>query len=258
MSAYNSKRHSLPVGPRPLQLDAAHYTHSTVTSHAVAGYAQNPLSPTTPSRRPSSITYNPATRAPRPATPRTATGDSFASNAASTSGTAPPTPRGHLARSNSVGGALDSRRNTPPLTLAEKHADLLHFIAQKESKCLELRDQLAAHEKELLTLKRKWERIVARGFSSPHNTSFPASASASATSSFSSLNANGSAGAGVGAIDDPDAPGTPGTVLDGIREVGRFIAAAAYEGTRSLWGVWGVLEGAAREAAKRECGGFSG
>lgn len=30
-----------------------------------------------------------------------------------------------------------------------RHADLLHFIAQKERKCLELRDQLAAHEKEL-------------------------------------------------------------------------------------------------------------
>lgn len=31
-----------------------------------------------------------------------------------------------------------------------RHADLLHFIAQKESKCLELRYQLAVHEAELL------------------------------------------------------------------------------------------------------------
>ncbi|KAI5118603.1 hypothetical protein M0805_004178 [Coniferiporia weirii] len=49
------------------------------------------------------------------------------------------------------------------LTLAERHADLLRFIAQKESKCLELRSQLATHEAELLALKRKWERIVSRG-----------------------------------------------------------------------------------------------
>ena len=44
-----------------------------------------------------------------------------------------------------------------------RHADLLHFIAQKESKCLELRTQLAQHEADLLLLKRKWERIVSKG-----------------------------------------------------------------------------------------------
>ncbi|KAF9443490.1 hypothetical protein P691DRAFT_713223, partial [Macrolepiota fuliginosa MF-IS2] len=54
-------------------------------------------------------------------------------------------------------------RERPPLTLTEKHADLLRFIAQKESKCLELRSQLAIHETELAQLKRKWERIVNRG-----------------------------------------------------------------------------------------------
>ena len=57
-------------------------------------------------------------------------------------------------------------RERAPVTLAEKcvseclerlyadnsfrHAELLHFIAQKESKCLELRSQLAVHEAELL------------------------------------------------------------------------------------------------------------
>ncbi|TFK21747.1 hypothetical protein FA15DRAFT_758526 [Coprinopsis marcescibilis] len=55
------------------------------------------------------------------------------------------------------------RERTVPITLAEKHAELLHFIAQKEAKCLELRSQLAGHEEELLQLKRKWERIVNRG-----------------------------------------------------------------------------------------------
>ncbi|KAF8647988.1 hypothetical protein AX16_006418 [Volvariella volvacea WC 439] len=56
-----------------------------------------------------------------------------------------------------------SHPERPPLTLMEKHADLLHFIAQKESKCLELRSQLATHEAELQQLKRKWQRIVNRG-----------------------------------------------------------------------------------------------
>ncbi|KAF8834681.1 hypothetical protein BDN67DRAFT_985156, partial [Paxillus ammoniavirescens] len=70
-------------------------------------------------------------------------------------------------------------REREPLTLVEKRRcwmrvvsqllaidahDLLHFIAQKERKCLELRDQLSVHERELAELKRKWERIVNRGF----------------------------------------------------------------------------------------------
>ncbi|VDC07374.1 unnamed protein product [Peniophora sp. CBMAI 1063] len=50
------------------------------------------------------------------------------------------------------------------LTLAEKHAPLLQFIAQKEAKCLELRSQLSAHEQELQVLKQAWERIVRRDF----------------------------------------------------------------------------------------------
>jgi hypothetical protein len=44
-----------------------------------------------------------------------------------------------------------------------RHKDLLHFIAQKESKCVELRAQLAAHEADLLQLKKKWEKIVGKG-----------------------------------------------------------------------------------------------
>ncbi|KAH8998122.1 hypothetical protein EDB92DRAFT_1941794 [Lactarius akahatsu] len=57
-------------------------------------------------------------------------------------------------------GSIPQRPTHQPavLTLAERHADLLQFIAQKESKCLELRSQLAAHESELIDLKRKWER----------------------------------------------------------------------------------------------------
>jgi hypothetical protein len=44
-----------------------------------------------------------------------------------------------------------------------RHKDLLHFIAQKEAKCVELRAQLVAHEADLLQLKKKWEKIVAKG-----------------------------------------------------------------------------------------------
>ncbi|KAG5641389.1 hypothetical protein DXG03_005356 [Asterophora parasitica] len=93
----------------------------------------------------------------------------------------------------------------PPLTLAEKHSELLHFIAQKESKCLELRSLLATHEAELLQLKKKWERIVNRGFL---DSSSPSSPSPSTTTP----HGNGS-----------------GAMLEGIKEgvqgVSRFIAA---------------------------------
>ncbi|KAG0696416.1 hypothetical protein DFH29DRAFT_1072087 [Suillus ampliporus] len=54
------------------------------------------------------------------------------------------------------------------LTLAEKHADLLHAIAAAESRRLELTGQLTAVEGELGELKRKWERIVNR--EPPHPT----------------------------------------------------------------------------------------
>ncbi|KAI0056590.1 hypothetical protein BV25DRAFT_1553708 [Artomyces pyxidatus] len=62
------------------------------------------------------------------------------------------------------------------LTLAEKHADLLQFIAQKESKCLDLRSQLAVHESELRALKQKWERIVHREFGRTQAPPTPSSA----------------------------------------------------------------------------------
>jgi hypothetical protein len=62
-----------------------------------------------------------------------------------------------------------------------RYADLLQLIAQKESKCLELRSHLAIHESELLELKRKWERIVRREFGrNIPSTSTPASPPTSA------------------------------------------------------------------------------
>ncbi|KAJ7749304.1 hypothetical protein DFH07DRAFT_1062389 [Mycena maculata] len=217
----SSKRHSLPVGgPRPLQLANGPVSDGLPSAplSAASSFSPSPLSPLSPttpnggSRRPSSITYNPSTRTARSAGHRST-----------------------LGRSNSVGGSLDRRHTVverSPVTLAEKartpfalrttlihfcrHADLLHFIAQKESKCLELRSQLAVHEAELLQLKRKWERIVSRGFTSPHNTSL-ASTSSGATSGSSMEQSPNPTSANGGAM------------LDGIREgvqgVGRFIAA---------------------------------
>jgi len=89
-----------------------------------------------------------------------------------------------------------------PLTLTEKHADLLQFIAQKEAKCLELRSQLATHEAELKDLKRKWERIVSRGVDRAYT---PASAS-------------------VVSPPPSSAPMLEG-IKEGVQEVGRLLAA---------------------------------
>ncbi|KAJ8509094.1 hypothetical protein ONZ45_g8711 [Pleurotus djamor] len=72
-----------------------------------------------------------------------------------------------LSRSSSTGGESSSPRPRPPSTPVDKHSELLHVIAQKESVCLELRSQLATHEAELLQLKRKWEVIVSRGLNVP-------------------------------------------------------------------------------------------
>ncbi|KAF8552477.1 hypothetical protein OG21DRAFT_1511421 [Imleria badia] len=106
---------------------------------------------------------------------------------------------------SSLDGAVARERE--PLTLVEKHADLLRFIAHKERKCLELRDQLALHEKELAELKRKWERIVNRGHDPLPNP--------------------------------PPTAGIGGAALDGLKEGVRMIAA----GFSDLGGVIHELEG---------------
>ncbi|KAF8229793.1 hypothetical protein L208DRAFT_149624 [Tricholoma matsutake] len=186
-SARSSKRFSFN-GPRPLHLvDTA--------SNTIDPPKQ--VSPTNRSRtnprRQSSISYLPRDRA--------SDGDATIQSPLSS-------PRYSSTRSNSVlvrptslpiprdrkSGAFEVKG--PPRTLAEKHSELLHFIAQKESKCLELRSQLSMHEAELLELKRKWERIISRGFETSN----------------SSLQSQGS-----------------GAMLEGIREgvqgVSRFLAA---------------------------------
>ncbi|CAK5272140.1 unnamed protein product [Mycena citricolor] len=229
--ASNYKRHSMPVVPRPLQL-ANGATPSPSPLSASASYSIPP-SPLAGSprpgvqgrpphkRRPSSIIYNPPTPTSRHARP--------------------------LARSSSVGGERDRRTPTverAPTTLAEKHADLLHFIAQKESKCLEMRSQLSVHEAELLQLKRKWERIVSRGFISPHNPSTPSLPSSNATVATApssnlapTLSTPSSANTSLTSGSDLPTSANGAAVFDGVRAgvqgvragmegVGRLIAAS--------------------------------
>ncbi|KDQ60273.1 hypothetical protein JAAARDRAFT_205256 [Jaapia argillacea MUCL 33604] len=125
-----------------------------------------------------------------------------------------------------------------PLTLTEKHADLLHFIAQKESKCLELRSSLAKEEDELLQLKKKWERIVNRGFQRSHGV-LNHSVSISGNKSNSNNGGGGmgfskvpsaSSGNGVGGSGSGKGGGAG---LEGFKEsvqgVGRFLVAGLGE-----------------------------
>ncbi|KAF8056708.1 hypothetical protein FPV67DRAFT_1531120 [Lyophyllum atratum] len=175
-----SKRLSLNVsiGPRPL-----HLVDGNVPSQS-PGPRTAPLAtschslpsglPSPPSSSKKAITYNsPNPRRQSSISYRPNTNDVDLSlqgsvrheltrswSAGPTSSILPTSPRDR----RSAGLEAHATQERPPLTLAEKHSELLHFIAQKESKCLELRSQLATHEAELLQLKRKWERIVNRRF----------------------------------------------------------------------------------------------
>ncbi|SGZ24014.1 BQ5605_C023g09681 [Microbotryum silenes-dioicae] len=75
-----------------------------------------------------------------------------------------------LSPTRSASGMTGSSRPT----LTEQNADLLSFIAKKERKCLDLREELKRHEAELKSLKSKWESIVAKSLHSP--TASPTSA----------------------------------------------------------------------------------
>ncbi|GAA6022746.1 hypothetical protein JCM11491_005565 [Sporobolomyces phaffii] len=72
-----------------------------------------------------------------------------------------PIPASALGTVNAAAAAAAAQQ---PPTLLEQNADLLSFIAKKERKCLDLREELKRHESELALLKRKWESIVARSF----------------------------------------------------------------------------------------------
>ena len=167
------KRRLLNTGPRPLQLvggtrTSASLSSTPVTSPTTTDDGQDlefasPLSPTSTgsrtgsARRQSSISYKPLDSGDdRRGTPTIRTGAMPSPGTTETTG----------ANAGSVHGPNGLERL--PLTLAERcvgsfillpffgvtflcrHGELLQFIAQKESKCLELRTQLAVHEAELL------------------------------------------------------------------------------------------------------------
>ena len=185
-----SKRHSLNIisssGPRPLQLASGSVLSSPSRSPAFhnssAGSSPGPLSPFGASsvkvkngRRQSSISYLPSSKdrdrhmgLVSPLSPTGFTRGMASRNRSST--TAAGSAGVEREKENSP-TSMDVLKelNERPTTLAEKyvvwpsvllrvtyesnvyrHAELLHFIAQKESKCLELRSQLASHEAELL------------------------------------------------------------------------------------------------------------
>jgi len=146
-----TKRHSLP--PRPLHLTTSNVdplSRTSSSSDVVPPSSTTPFAQSRPAtKRQQSISYLPHDSDPR-----------WSIRSPTTTASLPSiSPTG----CNSPALLVPKRENTP-LTLAEKHADLLRFIAQKEAKCMELRGQLASQEGELVQLKRKWERIVNRGF----------------------------------------------------------------------------------------------
>ncbi|OCH87776.1 hypothetical protein OBBRIDRAFT_132814 [Obba rivulosa] len=177
-----SKRHSLP-GPKPLQLVDGNIP-SAYPSPILPGLSTPPLSARKSfnPRRQSSISYFPSDHIPNwdIRSPTVASGSLKRSTSLGTRVNGNNAPLKGDRRSTGSLKSPSPAVDRGPLTLTEKHADLLHFIAQKESKCLELRTQLAMHEAELALLKRKWERIVSRGmdraYSSAGSSTAPANA----------------------------------------------------------------------------------
>ncbi|KIK04758.1 hypothetical protein K443DRAFT_675536, partial [Laccaria amethystina LaAM-08-1] len=159
-------------GPRPL-----HLLDGTITSSSSASaLSPSPSTSARASRRQSSISYYSPDRTPDYYTSSSINLNNAARSPSSARGTQSVHVGAGLSRSSLVGRgspALKGRhweiqrtslllekerekeKERPPLT----HAELLLFIAQRESKCLEFRLQLAMHEEGLLQLKHKWERI---------------------------------------------------------------------------------------------------
>ncbi|KAH8913620.1 hypothetical protein BT69DRAFT_1306376, partial [Atractiella rhizophila] len=72
-----------------------------------------------------------------------------------------------LERSESAKGSSEGSMSQGVGTLVEQHAELLTFIAKKERKCLDLREELKKHEGELEVLKKKWQSIVSKSMDHP-------------------------------------------------------------------------------------------
>ncbi|OJT02801.1 hypothetical protein TRAPUB_6657 [Trametes pubescens] len=157
---------SVSAGPRPLQLVDGNVQAPSLPSPTTSGLSTPPPSARKfHPRRQSSITYYPSDHTPTwdLRSPTTPSGSFLKRSSSFNQGSSDKLALKRNRRSLPASDVLAGVQAERPLTLTEKHADLLQFIAQKESKCLELRSQLAVHEAELAQLKRKWERIVSRG-----------------------------------------------------------------------------------------------
>ncbi|KAG8955415.1 hypothetical protein FRC04_008766 [Tulasnella sp. 424] len=218
-SSASSSRFPLPPSPSSKGLSRSNSTNSTPT-----GQTKRPVP-----KRLSSISYNtvsseaslpsssygsPLRSAPLLEEPRRArpssfhagySGQSFGQSSATTSTTTSNTSS--LFDGPGPSGSNAEQSKQPAQTLTEKHADLLRFIAAKESKCLELRTQLEQHEAELAVLKKKWERIVSK-----------AKAKERASSSGSSATAAGSALQGT-----HQGTSSGDVVVEALMGVGRYL-----------------------------------
>ncbi|KAL7415171.1 hypothetical protein BDY24DRAFT_440110 [Mrakia frigida] len=118
----------------------------------------------------------------------------------------PPSSLPAAPSSTTRSGASSFERDpSDSLTLVEKHSDLLSYIAQKESKSLELREALAQNDSELASLKKKWSNIVSRsqsGRPSPSSTNTHLPTGSIPTSSAASL--LGGADGGAGGLLSPE------------------------------------------------------
>ncbi|PRQ72106.1 hypothetical protein AAT19DRAFT_9445 [Rhodotorula toruloides] len=117
-----------------------------------------------------------------------------ASSHADDSSTSPSLSRS-AATTPSAGAGAGSGGMMTQATLVEQNADLLSFIAKKERKCLDLREDLShaelkRHESELALLKKKWESIVARSLQQQAYTSTSSSSAHRAHPSISSGSPN--------------------------------------------------------------------
>ncbi|GAA5836859.1 hypothetical protein JCM9279_007681 [Rhodotorula babjevae] len=118
-------------------------------------------------------------------------------------------PASSSSASSSSGATAGPAVNEPSAqpTLVEQNADLLSFIAKKERKCLDLREELKRHESELAQLKKKWESIVARSLQQQHVQSH--SPNPNSTSSTSAHPRNASTSSTISSAHSPNTSPTP-------------------------------------------------
>ncbi|WWC59802.1 uncharacterized protein I303_102364 [Kwoniella dejecticola CBS 10117] len=190
------KRLSLCARPPSLELDS---NDSRPASSILASPSPNlqsqpstPISGSTQPRRPdrrmgvrASISYSPAIPA---STPRTAErkvfgrGDGWGMEE-DLLDRMDQHKRDFVSEDEAADDAQQIGRTNGVQTLAEKHADLLTHIAQRERRVAELKQELLAQENSLAQLKSRWTTIVSRSALSPIQSQSHSDQTASTSSS---------------------------------------------------------------------------